>query len=35
LPAQTEVTLAGVHYVQEGSPNEIGQAIAGSIGTLG
>jgi haloalkane dehalogenase len=29
LPAQTEVTIAGVHYVQEDSPDEIGQAIAG------
>ena len=35
LPAQTEVTVAGVHYVQEDSPHEIGQAIAGWIGTLG
>ena len=29
LPAQTEVTVAGVHYVQEDSPDEIGRAIAG------
>jgi haloalkane dehalogenase len=29
LPAQTEVTVAGVHYVQEDSPHEIGRAIAG------
>ena len=29
LPAQTEVTIAGVHYVQEDSPDEIGRAIAG------
>ena len=28
LPAQTEVTVAGVHYVQEDSPDEIGRAIA-------
>jgi haloalkane dehalogenase len=28
LPAQTEVTIAGVHYVQEDSPDEIGRAIA-------
>jgi len=28
LPAQTEVTVAGVHFVQEDSPDEIGQAIA-------
>lgn len=27
-PAQTEVTVAGVHFVQEDSPHEIGQAIA-------
>jgi haloalkane dehalogenase len=35
LPAQTEVTVAGVHYVQEDSPDEIGLAIAGWTGTLG
>jgi haloalkane dehalogenase len=35
LPAQTEVTVAGVHYVQEDSPHEIGQAIADWMGTLG
>jgi haloalkane dehalogenase len=35
LPAQTEVTVAGVHYVQEDSPNEIGRAIANWMGTLG
>jgi haloalkane dehalogenase len=28
LPNQTEVTVAGVHYVQEDSPDEIGRAIA-------
>jgi haloalkane dehalogenase len=28
LPAQTEVTVRGVHYVQEDSPHEIGLAIA-------
>ena len=27
-PAQTEVTVAGVHFVQEDSPDEIGKAIA-------
>jgi haloalkane dehalogenase len=32
LPAQTEVTIAGVHYVQEDSPDEIGRAIAGWMG---
>ena len=29
LPAQEEVTVAGVHYLQEDSPEAIGQAIAG------
>jgi haloalkane dehalogenase len=28
-PAQTEVTVAGVHFLQEDSPDEIGRAIAG------
>jgi len=32
LPALTEVTVAGRHYVQEDSPDEIGQAIARWIG---
>jgi len=27
-PAQTEVTVAGVHFVQEDSPHEIGSAVA-------
>jgi haloalkane dehalogenase len=35
LPTQTEVTVAGIHYVQEDSPDEIGRAIAGWIRTLG
>jgi haloalkane dehalogenase len=35
LPAQAEVTVAGVHYLQEDSPDEIGRAIAGRIGALG
>jgi haloalkane dehalogenase len=35
LPAQTEVTVAGVHYVQEDSPDDIGRAIASWMGTLG
>jgi haloalkane dehalogenase len=35
LPAQTEVTVAGIHYVQEDSPHEIGRAIAGWMGPLG
>jgi haloalkane dehalogenase len=34
LPAQTEVTVAGVHYVQEDSPDEIGEAIASWMATL-
>jgi haloalkane dehalogenase len=35
LPAQTEVTVAGLHFLQEDSPDEIGRAIAGWMGTLG
>jgi len=35
LPRQTEVTVAGVHYLQEDSPDEIGRAIAGWMGALG
>jgi haloalkane dehalogenase len=35
LPALTEVKVAGRHYVQEDSPDEIGRAIAGWMGTLG
>src|SRR5262249_41618773 len=35
LPAQVEVTVAGVHYLQEDSPDEIGRAIAGWMGALG
>src|SRR5262252_9578817 len=34
LPAQTEVTVAGVHFLQEDSPDEIGRAVAGWIGGL-
>src|SRR5262245_44060204 len=33
-PAQTEVTVAGVHFVQEDSPDEIGRAIAGWMEAL-
>jgi haloalkane dehalogenase len=33
-PAQTEVPVAGIHFVQEDSPDEIGQAIADWMGTL-
>jgi len=35
LPVLTEVTVAGRHYVQEDSPDEIGRAIAGWMGALG
>lgn len=31
---QTEVTVKGIHYIQEDSPNEIGVAIAGWIENL-
>jgi haloalkane dehalogenase len=34
FPAQTEVTVSGVHYVQEDSPDEIGRAVAGWLGKL-
>jgi haloalkane dehalogenase len=34
-PAQTVVTVPGVHFVQEDSPDEIGQAIADWMRTLG
>ncbi len=33
-PAQTEVTVRGLHFLQEDSPDEIGQAIADWMGTL-
>ena len=33
-PALTEKTIAGVHFVQEDSPDEIGQAVAGWMGAL-
>ncbi|RLA44924.1 MAG: haloalkane dehalogenase [Gammaproteobacteria bacterium] len=32
-PNQTEVTVSGTHFIQEDSPDEIGQAIAGWINT--
>src|SRR5215469_2068100 len=35
LPAQTEVTVKGVHFVQEDSPDEIGEAVANWMRTLG
>jgi haloalkane dehalogenase len=34
-PAQTEVTVRGLHFLQEDAPDEIGQAIADWMGTLG
>jgi haloalkane dehalogenase len=34
-PALTEKTVAGIHFVQEDSPDEIGRAIAGWMGTVG
>jgi haloalkane dehalogenase len=33
-PAQTEVTVAGVHFVQEDSPDDIGRAIRDWMGSL-
>jgi haloalkane dehalogenase len=33
-PAQAEVTVAGVHFLQEDSPDEIGRAIVGWMGAL-
>ena len=34
-PALTEWMVAGIHFVQEDSPDEIGRAIAGWVKTLG
>lgn len=34
-PAQTEVTVKGVHFIQEDSPDEIGHAIATWMKSLG
>jgi len=33
-PNQTEVTVPGIHFIQEDSPDEIGQAIADWLGKL-
>jgi haloalkane dehalogenase len=33
-PNQEEVTVKGLHFVQEDSPDEIGQAIAGFVNKL-
>jgi hypothetical protein len=35
LPAQTEVTVKGVHFVQEDSPDEIGRTVKSWMKTLG
>jgi haloalkane dehalogenase len=35
LPAQTEVTVAGLHFLQEDSPDDIGRAIASWMAALG
>jgi len=32
--AQREVTVPGLHFVQEDSPHEIGQAIAGWLAEI-
>ena len=34
LPAQTEVMIKGVHFVQEDSPDEIGLSVARWMKTL-
>jgi len=34
-PNQTEVTVKGVHFIQEDSPEEIGQAIVQWLGGIG
>ncbi len=34
-PNQTEITVAGSHFIQEDSPDEIGQAIAEWLGKIG
>jgi haloalkane dehalogenase len=34
-PALTEKTVAGIHFVQEDSPEEIGRAVASWMRTLG
>ncbi|MDE0875941.1 MAG: haloalkane dehalogenase [Porticoccaceae bacterium] len=33
-PNQTEVTVAGLHFIQEDSPNEIGSAVAQWLGAI-
>jgi haloalkane dehalogenase len=34
LPAQAEVTVAGIHFLQEDSPDEVGRAIASWLSKL-
>jgi haloalkane dehalogenase len=34
-PNLTELTVKGIHFVQEDSPDEIGQAVANWMKTLG
>jgi len=34
-PAQTELTVKGIHFIQEDSPDEIGRAITGWMRALG
>ena len=33
-PNQTEVTVSGIHFIQEDAPDEIGQAIADWLGKM-
>jgi haloalkane dehalogenase len=33
-PNQTEVTVTGIHFIQEDSPNEIGEALSGWLPSL-
>ena len=34
-PALTEKTVAGIHFVQEDLPHEVGRAVAGWMGSMG
>ena len=34
-PSQREVTVKGIHFIQEDSPHEIGEAVAGWMKTVG
>ena len=34
-PSQTEITVAGLHFIQEDSPAEIGTAVASFVHGLG